>query len=144
MRLQHTEPEPDLFIDKSKSWFHFISFWLLIFDGPVRFSSPLRFIGGVGTQRRRQSPDVTCAATRNCPRLSLPPPRSPALLFNILGSGQRSDRWGCCWRSQPPPATHGTAGAGSQSNGWAYVKLWHLFPLLCLCVLFGPFHNKSH
>lgn len=86
------------------------------------------FVGGIWTPRWWQSPGVARVAAGHSSDLSIPARCPPALLLGIFSSGQGGGWRGHGW-SQPPPPTHGAAGAGPQSN-----RSVSLQPLLCLLV----------
>lgn len=86
-------------------------------------------VGGFSTSRWWESSGTACVTAGHSTDPSFPAHCPPALLLGILSTGER---W--CWRghgrSQPPPPTHGTAGAEPQSYGSVLTTASTVFSLL--------------
>lgn len=101
------------------------------------------FVGAIRTPRQWESPGIPCATARNSFDPSFPACHSPDLIYGIFNFGRRRG-----WRepyqhSQPPSATHGTLGAGPQSNR-SVCSLWHLPSLLLSCQLLCHIYCTAH
>lgn len=90
-------------------------------------TSVFLFVGGIRTPRRWESSGIACVTAGNTSDPSIPAHCPPALLLGIFSSGQGGGWRGHCWHSQPPSTTHGTAGAGPQSNRSVFTVTFTIF-----------------